>query len=63
MFLRIPFTESETVAYDSRPGRFGGPPTPIMNTPVTPRRNLEALFWDKHPYWMPGSSDAAFLRA
>ena len=63
MFLRIPFTESETVAYDSRPGRFGGPPTPIMNTPVTPRRNLEALFWDKHPYWMPGSSDAAFLMA
>ena len=60
MFVKIPFSEHELDIVDTKPGFFGGPGTPIRNTPVTPRRNLESLFREKRPYWMASAMDMNF---
>ena len=53
MYRKIPFTEREREIIGERPGMMGGPARPIYNTPVTPRANFDALFDEKHPYWLP----------
>ena len=62
MNRRIPFEKNELKAVGSIPGMFGGPDTPIRNTPVTPKENVAALYFDKHPYWVvtPGDSGLFF---
>ena len=54
MYRKIPFTESEKQVVGTRPNMLGiGNDTPIYNTPVTPRANFDAMFDERHPYWMP----------
>ncbi len=61
MFVKIPFVETEMEAIDVRPGLFGGPGTPIKNTPVSPRQNTQSLYRDKKPYWMPAVGEVGFI--
>ena len=56
----IPYTATERKVIDERPGLFGGPPIPMYNTPVNPRENVCALYFDKRPYWVATSSETAF---
>ena len=51
MYRKIPFTESELQVIGERPSM--GVTRPIYNTPVTARANIDALFDEKHPYWLP----------
>jgi len=54
MYRKIPFTESEKQVIGHRPSMLGiGNDNPIYNTPVTSRANFDAMFDEKHPYWMP----------
>ncbi|NLO48273.1 MAG: methyltransferase [Clostridiales bacterium] len=53
MNRRIPYEPSELRVIDTLPGFFGGSGQPLRDTPVTPRENIAALFYDKHPYWLP----------
>ena len=62
MFIKIPFVENEMEPVDFRPGMFGGPATPIKNTPVSPRQNTMSMFHEKKPYWMQGSGEIGFIR-
>ncbi|MCF0143182.1 MAG: methyltransferase [Parasporobacterium sp.] len=59
MYRKIPFVKKELDVIDTRPG-FMGATVEIKDTPVTARQNMEALFFDKHPYWMP-VRDAVYL--
>lgn len=61
MFRKIPYTEKEKEIVDKLPGMFGGPDFPVRNTPVSPRENIAALFYDKHPYWMPDIREIRYL--
>ena len=58
MFRKIPFVESELEIIGEIPGIFGRPGTPIRNTPVSPRENMAALYYDKKPYWLPVSLES-----
>ena len=53
MYRKIPFVPGELTIVEELPGWFGGPGTPLRNTPVTPRENMMALFYEKQPFWMP----------
>jgi len=57
----IPYSQFERLVVDERPGFFGGPGLPIYNTPVTPRENVCALYFDKQPYWATSGFDTAFV--
>lgn len=61
MNRRIPYVQSELRIIDTLPGFFGGPGLPLRNTPVTPRENFAALFFDKHPYWLPLPGDSTMM--
>jgi hypothetical protein len=61
MFRRIPFVKKELTAVDQLPGFFGGPSMPLRDTPVLPRENASALYFDKHPYWLPLPEDSSFF--
>jgi hypothetical protein len=61
MNRRIPFEQNELRIIDTLPGFFGGPGQPLRNTPVTPRENIAALFFDKHPYWLPLPGDSTMM--
>ena len=63
MQRKIPYSERELVSIDSIPGFFGGPPTPIRNTPVSPRENVAAMYYEKHPYWVSTMSDSTFFNS
>jgi hypothetical protein len=39
----------------------GRPGVPILNTPVTAKENFAALFWDKHPWWLPTPGDSTMI--
>ena len=58
MFRKIPFVESELETIGEIPGIFGRPGTPIRNTPVSPRENMAALYYEKKPYWLPVSLES-----
>ena len=54
MYRKIPYTACEKEIVGTRPPIFGaGEPIPIYNTPVTCRANFDAMFDERHPYWMP----------
>ena len=57
MFRKIPYVSSELRVVDELPGMFGRPATPLRNFPVTPRENMMALYYEKHPFWMPVSNE------
>ena len=61
MNRRIPFEKNELNVTDMIPGMFGGPDSPIRNTPVTPKENIAAMYFDKHPYWTPGAAEAGMI--
>lgn len=57
MFRRIPFVENELQVVDVLHGFFGSE-IKVRNTPVSPRENLNSLYYEKKPFWipMPGES-------
>ena len=58
MFRKIPFTEKEMDIIGEIPGFMPGMPgTPYRNPPVTPRENMDAIFYEKKPFWLPTSMD------
>ncbi|SHH98029.1 Uroporphyrinogen decarboxylase (URO-D) [Sporobacter termitidis DSM 10068] len=61
MNRRIPYVPGELRVVDTLPGFFGGPGFPLRDTPVTPHENMAALFYDKHPYWLPLPGDSTFM--
>ena len=61
MNRNLPFVKSELNTIDMIPGMFGGPESPLWNTPVTPRENITAMYFDRHPYWTPGRVDNAVI--
>jgi hypothetical protein len=61
MNRRIPFTPNELRIIDTLPGFLGGPGRPLRDTPVTPRENIAALYYDKHPYWLPLPGEATYF--
>ena len=63
MNRKIPFVKSELKAIDYIPGMFGGPDRPLRNTPISPRENTCAMYFDKAPYWVPMPVDGNMLVA
>ena len=61
MFRKIPFTKTELEVIATTPGFGNRPGFPIRNTPVTPRENMIALYYDKKPFWMPYFSETRML--
>ncbi len=61
MFRKIPFTKTELEVIATTPGFGSRPGFPIRNTPVTPRENMIALYYDKKPFWMPYFSETRML--
>lgn len=57
----IPYVPNELRVIGTIPGFMGGPSSPLRDTPVTPRENISALFFDKHPYWLPFPQDTSML--
>jgi hypothetical protein len=60
MNRRIPYEPNELRVIDTLPGFFG-PGQPLRDTPVSPRENIAALFFDKHPYWLPMPGDSSMI--
>ena len=56
---RIPFDPAELESKGFYPGRFN--PTPILNTPITPKENLMMLLRGEKPLWVPLHSDMVSL--
>ena len=63
MFRKIPYVPAELKVVDELPGMFGRPATPLRNFPVTPSENMMALYYEKHPFWMPDSRDIVGITA
>ncbi len=61
MYRKIPFTRSELEIIATTPARGNHKGLDIRNTPVTPRENLDALYYEKKPFWMPWYSEARGL--
>ena len=60
MYRKIPYTAAERQVVGTRPPMFGvGDPIPTYNTPVTCRANFDAMFDERHPYWMPSMRETA----
>jgi hypothetical protein len=57
----IPYSPQERRVIGERPGLFGGPSILTYNTPVNPRENVCALYFERSPYWVSGSYDVAFV--
>jgi hypothetical protein len=60
MNRRIPYVPNELRVIDTLTGFFG-PGQPLRNTPVTPRENISALYFDKHPYWLPLPGESSMI--
>ncbi|MCL2122136.1 MAG: methyltransferase [Clostridiales bacterium] len=61
MFRKIPFEQNELRIVATIPGRFGGPDTPVRDTPVSSRENMIAMYYDKQPYWTPIPVDSGMI--
>ncbi|MCL2408504.1 MAG: methyltransferase [Oscillospiraceae bacterium] len=61
MNRKIPFEKNELKATEMLPGMFNSPEMPLLTTPVTPKENVAALFYDKHPYWTPTRADSGMF--
>ncbi|MDR0468862.1 MAG: methyltransferase [Peptococcaceae bacterium] len=57
----IPFEKTELRIIDSIPARFGGADMPVRDTPVSARENMNALFYEKHPFWTPIPVDSGMV--
>ena len=63
MYRKIPYTASEKQVVGMLPTRPGAVSDhPIYNTPVTCRANFDAMFDERHPYWMPSIRDALYAQ-
>jgi len=60
MNRQIPYSDRELRIVGELPGFFG-PGSPLRDTPVTPRENLAAMYFEKHPYWIPLPSDSSMM--
>ena len=55
MRRQIPYTANERKVVGEIPSIMpNAPATPVYNTPVNPRENIRAMYFDKHPYWVGG---------
>ena len=61
MYRRVPFVENELKVIGSVPGIFNMPDTPIRDTPVSPRTNVAAMYYDRHPFWASVPGESAFF--
>ena len=61
MNRRIPFSAKEFEKMDEKPGFLGGPGVAVLNTPVSGRENMAALYHEKRPYWLPQNSDSTMI--
>ena len=62
MQRKIPFVDNELRIVRTIPSRLpGGPETSVRNTPVSSRENIQALYTDKHPYWLPVGADSTMI--
>lgn len=64
MFRRIPFVESELQTVEQPheyPGALTLPNVKIRNTPVSPRENWTALYYEKKPFWIPMPGESKML--
>ena len=61
MNRKIPFSKNELRIISSIPGRFGGPESPVRDTPVSSRENIAAMYYDKHPFWAPMPVDSGMI--
>jgi len=61
MNRKIPFEPNELKPVSFIPGFFGMPDTPVKDTPLSPRENVAALYFEKHPYWMVTMSDSGMF--
>jgi hypothetical protein len=61
MFRKIPFVKNELNKVGELPGMFGGPPVPLRDTPVMPRENTIATYFERHPYWLQMPGDTSFF--
>ncbi|MDR1727862.1 MAG: methyltransferase [Acidobacteriota bacterium] len=60
MHRKIPFHPSELkIAYEATP--LFGPPQPIRSHPASMRENIQAMFYEKDPYWFPTSAEMAMF--
>ncbi|MDR0906770.1 MAG: methyltransferase [Oscillospiraceae bacterium] len=60
MNRRIPYVPNELKIIGELPGMFG-PGQPLRDTPVSPRENVAAMYFDRHPYWLPLPGDATMM--
>ena len=61
---RIPFDPKELIPTGEEPGFMPGMPgTPYRNPPVTPRENMDAIFYEKKPFWIPTSMDMGMFNS
>ena len=61
MNRHIPFVKNELQVIDQVPGFMNSPPTPLWNTPVSPKENMAAMFFDRHPFWCPMPVDSGMM--
>lgn len=52
-----PFSEKELRVLEMRPATPRTPEMPIYDTPISSRENIQALFWDKAPAFVPSRFD------
>lgn len=57
MYKKIPYVAAERQVIGKHAAFFSPDGIPTYNTPVTPRMNFEAMFDERHPYWMPEVRD------
>lgn len=57
MFRKIPFSPNELEIIGTTPSVRKRPGVDYRNTPVTPRENIAAMFYEKKPFWMPTSRE------
>ena len=55
--VKKPFSEHELRVLEMRPATHRSPELPIYDTAISPRENIQALFWDKKPAFVPARYD------
>ncbi|MDR0838987.1 MAG: methyltransferase [Oscillospiraceae bacterium] len=60
MNRKIPFSEGELRVLETLP-KFFGHDQKIRSTPVSSRENVNAMYFEKHPYWFPVPSDYGII--
>lgn len=61
MNRHIPFVARELRVIGVTPGVFGGPDRPLRDTPVSARENMAAMYFEKHPYWLPMPGESTMI--